>query len=238
MSLHLSEPARFAPVPPPEQPANRAFISVPAPRSGADIPWLTRALATAVVAHDRVLVVLESELASYERCATPHQVLPRLQLAEEAELVAEHTMAGWHQVDAVRRQLPYRDGTRVHIAAWTHFVDSNFATLWRHLLAAFAVTSAFRQDVLELGHAALREGRILPGALHAERMARAACFREVESLAMRLRVAETAGYCHEYGPLNDGMLAQRLYDNAYAADGLTVESTLGQPAQRVYHHLP
>ena len=54
---------------------------------------------------------------------------------------------------------------------------------------------------------------------------------------MRLRIGEVAGYHHEYGAGGEGLLAERLYAGAYTADGLTVESLVGQPARRSYRAL-
>jgi len=235
-----------APMPHPWAPANvaadravpslqaggRAFLGLPAGRSNVDKQWLSPVIRSLLDKHDRVLVLIESELISYERCANLRSTEPILRPTAVSELITVDTMERWHELDVIRHALPPRMLPRVQIASWTHFIDHSFATLWRHLLTAFAVSSSFRQDVLAMGRDAMQGA---DGA--AEQAARTACLCHVEALAMRLRVAEIAAYHNEYGPLPEDVLSARLYAGDYTGDGLTVESLVGHPARRRYHQL-
>ena len=214
------------------QTGGRAFLGLPAGRSDADHDWLAPVIRSLLDRHDRVLVLIESELISYERCANLKSVEPILRPSAVSELITVDTMERWHDLDAIRHALPPRMLPRVQIASWTHFIDQSFATLWRHLLTAFAVSSAFREDVLAMGREAIAG---TDGA--AEQAARTACLCEVEALAMRLRVAEIASYHYEYGRRAEDLLSARLYAGDYTGDGLTVESLVGHPARRRYHQI-
>ena len=214
-------------------PGGRSFIGLPAKRAGIDAGWLTSVIEKLLRQHERVLVLLESELLSYERDATLSADAPVVRPAVTAEMVTEDTMERWREVDIIRHALPGAFQNRVQVASWAHFTDPSFAAIWRHLLTAFAVARTFRTDVVRLGQV---RGR-LPGDNGAAEAARAACLHQVEALAMRLRIGEVAGYNHEYGVGADGVLAERLYAGAYAIDGLTVESLVGHLPRRVYRPL-
>ena len=215
-------------------PRGRSFIGLPAGRDGIDAAWLTSVVRDLLGRHERVLVLLESELMSYERGPGPHHDVPILPPAGTTDRVTEETMARWREVDVVRHALPVALQPRVQIASWAHFIDPTFAGLWRHLLAASAVEGGFRTDVLRQGQVR----RSLRGDWAATaQAARATSLCGVEALAMRLRIGEVAGYHHEYGAGGEGLLAERLYAGAYTADGLTVESLVGQPARRSYRAL-
>lgn len=212
----------------------RAFIGLPAHHDAIDAAWLVSVIRELLGRHDRVLVLLESELLSYEYGLSPGADASRLRPTATTDQVTEDTMARWRDVDAVRHSLPVALQPRVQIASWAHFIDPTFAAIWRRLLAASAVGGSFRADVRRAGpvpqhHPADR--------LAAAKSARASSLCRVEALAMRLRIGEVAGYHHEYGAGTEGVLARRLYAGAYAADGLTVESLVGQPARRMYRAL-
>ena len=211
----------------------RSFIGLPAKRDGIDSAWLTSVIQDLLARHERVLVLLESELMSYECSATLGDAEPALRPAATAELVTEDTMERWREVDGVRHALPGALQNRIQVASWAHFIDPSFAAIWRHLLTGFAVARTFRSDVVRLGQV---RGSV-KGDHGAEEAARAACLHQVEALAMRLRIGEVAGYHHEYGVGAEGALAQRLYAGAYAVDGLTVESLVGHAARRSYSAL-
>jgi hypothetical protein len=213
------------------QPEGRSFIGLRASTPEGEDTWLAPVILELLARHDRVLLLLESELMTYERCADLRNAVPLLQPAAESDLVTEETMSRWRDVDRVRRALPSEMVARVQIASWSHFIDPTFASLWRHLLTAFAVGTVFRKDVLELGDASMRRWR---GQGAAAQAARAACLSHVESLAMRLRVGEVAGYHHEYGRGHEELLVERLYAGAYVVDGLTVESLVGHQPRRSY----
>jgi hypothetical protein len=215
-------------------PRGRSFIGLPAGGEGIDATWLTSVIRDLLGRHERVLVLLESELMCYERGPGLHQDVPVLPPAGTPDRVTEDTMAGWREVDVVRHALPVALQPRVQIASWAHFIDPTFAGIWRHLLAASAVEGDFRTDVLRQGQ--VRRSFRGDWAATAE-AARATSLRGVEALAMRLRIGEVAGYHHEYGAGSEGLLAERLYGGAYRADGLTVESLVGQPARRSYRAL-
>ncbi len=213
-------------------PDGRSFIGLRAGRAWADARWLAPVITDLLGRHERVLLLIESELISYERCADLRSATPVMQPTSESELVNQQTMTQWHDVDLMRRALPEDVLPRVQIASWSHFIDPTFASLWRHLLTAFALGTAFREDALKLGHAALRRAN---GAT--PQAARAASLAHVESLAMRLRIGEVAGYHHEYGRGRDALLVERLYAGAYRAEGLTVESLTGHTPRRSYRRI-
>jgi hypothetical protein len=214
-------------------PGGRSFIGLPANGAGVDAGWLWTVTQQLLDRHERLLVLLESELMSYECGANLGTDMPVLRPAVTADLVTEDTMERWREVDEVRHALPGALSNRIQVASWAHFIDPSFAAIWRHLLTAFAVARTFRSDVVRLGQV---RGRVLNDNGAAE-AARAACLHQVEALAMRLRISEVAGYHNEYGVGADGVLAERLYAGAYAVDGLTVESLVGHPARRVYSAL-
>ena len=215
-------------------PRGRSFIGLPTGREGIDAAWLTSVIRDLLGRHERVLVLLESELMSYERGAGQNLDVPVLSPTGASDRVTEETMARWREVDVVRHALPVALQPRVQIASWAHFIDPTFAGLWRQLLAASAVESGFRTDVLRQGQ--VRRSYRGDWAATAQ-AARQTSLCAVETLAMRLRIGEVAGYHHEYGASGEGLLAERLYAGAYAADGLTVESLVGQPARRSYRAL-
>lgn len=215
-------------------PRGRSFVGLPAGRESIDTAWLTSVIRDLLGRHERVLVLLESELMSYERGADPHDNAPLLPPSSTTDWVTEYTMARWRDVDVVRHALPAAVQHRVQIASWAHFIDPTFAAIWRHLLAASAVEGNFRADVLRQGLTVRRGRDDRPAVAQA---ARAMSFCQVEALAMRLRIGEVAGYYHEYGEGGQGLLAERLYAGAYAEEGLTVESLVGQPARRSYRAL-
>jgi len=212
----------------------RSFISVPVDHTPGESPWLVTAMHELLATHDRVLFLLVTELGDYDGGADLRADHPVLRPAATAERAVEVTMSQWRELEAIRGTLPASETHRVQIASWSHFIDPSFAAVWRHLLTAFGVGIAFRRDVLRLGRKYLKDGR---GQGVAAPVARVACLRAIESLAMRLRVAELAGYHHEYGRGRDAVLAARLYAGAYATDGLTVESLIGEAPQRRYHQL-
>lgn len=215
--------------------SGRAFIGLPAHHDAIDAAWLTSAIQELLGRHERVLVLLESELLSYECSVSPcGDDAARLRPAATTDQVTDDTMARWREVDLVRHALPAALVHRVQIASWAHFIDPTFAAIWRHLLAASAVGGSFRADVRRPGPARPRPPVDRGIALKA---ARASALCQVEALAMRLRVGEVAGYHHEYGSGAEGVLPRRLYEGAYAAEGLTVESLVGQPARRSYRAL-
>ena len=215
-------------------PSGLSFIGLPAEGYGVDAAWLTSVIHQLLGRHERVLVLLESELMSYEPGAKLPSDASHLQPSATTDQVTEDTMVRWREVDVIRRALPAVLVPRVQIASWAHFIDPTFAAIWRHLLAASAVASSFRSDVLRQANTRRRDPVERAAAAKA---ARASSLCRVEVLAMRLRIGEVGGYHHEYGAGSEGLLAERLYAGAYAADGLTVESLVGQPARRSYRAL-
>lgn len=212
-------------------PTGRCFLAIPRGGAAVDAEWLTHVLRDLAHRHERVMLLLEAELASYDRGATP----PRggalcLGPAETDDEVNAVLLRRWREVDLVRRRLPQTAGHRVQLASWSHFVDPSFVALWRHLLTAFGTDTAFRADVLRLALARQRRGG-------AGAEVRVATLRAIESLAMRLRVGEIAGYHHEYGSGRDAPLATALYRGDYANEGLTVEGLVGHPSRREYRQL-
>lgn len=212
-------------------PSGRGFLSLPGDAGPLDASWLESVLRDLTRRHERVLVLLDAELGSYDRpSARGSAGAFRLDPAEVDDEISALAMRRWRELDLMRRRMPQTVSTRVHLATWSHFIDPSFAAIWRHLLSAFAQDSAFRDDVLRLAHDRLRRGR------HAA-AARMATLRAIESLAMRVRVGEMAGYHSEYGSGRDAPLATALFRGAYAAEGLTVEALVGVPSRRVYRQI-
>jgi len=215
-------------------PLGRCFLGLPVRAAPIERDWLIPVLDDLLRRHERVLLLLESELDSYAGSLERSGNTPAPGPSVLDERANEETMSRWREADAIRHCLPESKASRVQIATWAHFIDPSFVALWRHLLARFGATSVFRRD-------AQRQGAQQPHAGWAEgagtEVARVASLRAIESLAMRLRVGEIAGYHLEYGRGDDAPLAAHLYAGKYAADGLTVESLVGHPAQRRYLQL-
>jgi hypothetical protein len=203
-------------------PGGRCFLGLPAHATPGEATWLQRALGQLLPRHEGVLVLLEEELGAAPASNT------------DADRITAHTMARWQEVDAVRRRLDRPDQIRVQVASWSHFADATFESLKRQLLAAFGDNTAFRNDVLSQWVS--RQRSAPPNGVTA-RAAREACLREIEALAIRLRVGELSGHHAEYGRTPEVLLASRLYAGSYAIDGLTVDTLIGRPAKRVYRRL-
>ncbi|MBI2409330.1 MAG: hypothetical protein HYV19_13625 [Gemmatimonadetes bacterium] len=197
-------------------PAGRCFLGMSNLAAADEAVWLTRAFGQLLPRHDGVLVLLEAEIA-----------------ADEAQ-VTNRILDRWHEVDTVRRRLGRDEQARVQIAAWPHFADATFEALRNRFIVAFSHNTVFRSDVLRewssLQRLAPPHG-LTPQGIRTE------CLRQIESLAMALRVGELSGHPVEYGRGAESFLACQLYSGAYAGDGLTVESLIGQPPRRVYRRL-
>jgi hypothetical protein len=213
-------------------PIGHAFLRVPAAHGAVDTAWLAPVIHGLLDRHQRVLVLLESELMGYFAHAGTRDVeaLPP-PLADD---VSATTMARWHEVDAIRKAMPAALMPRVQIAIWSTFIDATFASIWRQLLTAFARPGVFRRDVQHRARSSRRPADVLAAGSQNDP---GAAFYRIESLAMQLRVGEVAGYHHEYGPGGEGVLSARLYAGVYARDALTVESLVSHPPQRIYNAL-
>jgi len=218
-------------------PGGRCFFALPPNLTAVDCAWLELVARDLLERHERVLFLLATDLGSYDRGADPDATRPLLDPAATTERLDTETLRRWRDIEAIRLTLPPAVRHRVQIATWSHFIDPSFVSVWRHLLTAFGVGTDFRRDVLLLGRQHRRDLRAARGPLAPAPSARAACLRAIETLAMRLRIGELAGYHHEYGYGRDSVLAERLYAGAYAADGLTVESLMGDVPQRHYRRL-
>ncbi len=236
MHLSVSEPSAFDEglFPRNVVAAGRCFIGLSAADSPVDTVWLRHAIPRLLAQHEYVLILLETELESYDGGADLTAAAPVLHPTAASKRITAHTISAWYDADAVRAELAAADQARVQLASWSHFSDSVFANLWRLMLSALGVSVAFRRDVRDLW---ARRRRELPLRLGAVPAASVACLREIESLAMRLRVGEVAGYHHEYGRGPEALLASQLYAGAYARDGLTVEELVGFPPRRAFRRL-
>lgn len=217
----------------PTKPAGSCYIGLPADKGAIDTAWLGSVLRTLLDRHERVMVLLASELLAYG--AQSHRVgtAPSRKAASRRDLVSADTMARWLEVEDVKHGLASAEYSRMLIASWAHFTDAKFAEIWRELLSALARERRFRRDVLTAG----RAGRPEPGRLDGSASDVSRALSRLECLAMRLRICEVAGYQHEYGSGEEDPLAKRLYDGAYAAEGLTVEALVGHPPRRFYESL-
>ena len=212
-------------------PAGACFLGLPALAADGEATWLLRAFGQLLPRHESVLVLLEEEDLGDDAGVAVTVVGDG---SVPAGRTAAKTMARWREVDAVRRQMDRVDQSRVQLAAWSHFDDATFVSLWRQLLTAFGVNTEFRADVLRNW---VSRQRVTTSRDVTAQAARVACLREIKALAMRLRVGELSGHHAEYGRLPESLLAVRLYAGSYAADGLTVEQLVGRPAKRVYRRL-
>lgn len=215
-------------------PAGRCFLGLPGHSASGEALWLQRALGQLLPRHDGVLILLEAELGAYDELVPATAGERQTSLPATPDRLTAHTLARWQEVDAVRRGLDRADQGRVQLATWSHFADGTFVALWRQLLTAFGVNSEFRADVLRRW---ISQQRSEPSHLLTANAARLSCLREIESLAMRLRVSELSGYDVEYGRTAEPLLAGRLYAGGYASDGLTVENLVGHPPRRIYRRL-
>lgn len=226
----LTTPVRFAP-PLSAAPVGQCVVSVPANAGAIDSTWLRPILVALLDRHEKVMVLLTSELLAYEGGAGhPGNGNARPGVTVH-DRVSQDTMARWLEIEEVKISLKSVDHPRVHIASWAHFTDARFAELWRTLLTAFARDRRFRRDVLGLarassGHAERADIIALPD--------RALSLARLESLAMRLRVCEVGGYHYEYVFGDDDLLTRQFYSGAYAADGLSVEALVGHAARRQF----
>jgi hypothetical protein len=216
-------------------PSGRCFLGVSTRATPDEAVWLMRGLAQLLPRHDGVLVLLEADVAADLLSGAATLAGPSTLLsATDPSRTTAHILNRWQEIDAVRRRLERVEQTRVQIAAWPHFADAVFATLRDKLVTAFTHNMSFRGDVLRQWIVGQRA--VEPHALTSPEV-RTECLRQIDALAMRLRVAELSGHHAEYGRDAESLVASRLYAGSYAEDGLTVEALINQPAQRVYRRL-
>lgn len=224
----LATPSRTAP-PLAAAPVGQCVVSIPADAGAIDATWLRPVIVALLSRHEKVMILLTSELLAYEgRALRPGDgnAQPGTTVHDR---ISQDTMARWLEIEEVKLSLKSADHSRVHIASWAHFTDARFAELWRTLLTAFARDRRFRRDVLGLPReTAGRTG----GADVIALPDRALSLSRLETLAMRLRVCEVGGYHYEYGFGDDELLTRNFYAGAYAADGLSVEALVGHSARR------
>lgn len=229
----LTTPSRLAP-PASTAPVGQCVVSIPADAGAIAPTWLRPVIVALLSRHEKVMVLLTSELLAYNGSATSPGNGNAQPGATVHDRISQDTMARWLEIEEVKLSLKSADHPRVHIASWAHFTDARFAELWRSLLTAFARERRFRRDVLGLaressGDAGRADIIALPD--------RALSLSRLETLAMRLRVCEVGGYHFEYGFGGDDALTRHFYAGAYAADGLTVESLVGHAARRQFAEL-
>lgn len=224
----LATSARTAP-PVSAAPVGQCVVRIPANAGAIDATWLRPIIVELLSRHEKVMVLLTSELLAYEASAADAGNGNGRPGAPVHDRISQDTMARWLEIEEVKLSLKSADHPRVHIASWAHFTDARFAEMWRMLLTAFARDRGFRRDVLGLAHDTPGDARradiiALPdGPLSLSRL---------ETLAMRLRVCEVGGYHFEYGFGDDDLLTRHFYEGAYAADGLSVQSLVGHSARR------
>ncbi|MBA4071673.1 MAG: hypothetical protein C0497_07535 [Gemmatimonas sp.] len=207
------------------------MVGIPADAGAVDASWLRPVLTALLSRHEKVMVLLTSELLAYEGSTASSGRGAAQPAATVHERISQDTMARWLEIEEVKLSLKAADHPRVHIASWAHFTDARFAELWRTLLSAFARDRRFRRDVFGLSRDSMADtGRADIIAMPD----RALSLSRLESLAMRLRVCEVGGYHYEYGFGEDDRLTRHLYEGAYAADGLSVESLVGHAARRQF----
>lgn len=226
----LATPSRTAP-PVSAAPVGQCVVSIPADTSAINATWLRPILVALLSRHEKVMVLLTSELLAYEGSAAAPGNGNAQPLASVHDRISQDTMARWLEIEEVKLSLKSADHSRVHIASWAHFTDARFAELWRTLLTAFARDRRFRCDVLGLARELAGDARradiiALPD--------RALSLSRLETLAMRLRVCEVGGYHYEYGFGDDDLLTRQLYEGAYAADGLSLQVLVGHAARRQF----
>ncbi|MBM3908745.1 MAG: hypothetical protein FJ363_11820 [Gemmatimonadetes bacterium] len=216
-------------------PSGRCFLGVSARATPDEAVWLLRGFAQLLPRHDGVLVLLEADVEADQLSpAVALAGLSNLQAATDPSRTTAHILNRWQEIDSVRRRLERVEQSRVQIAAWPHFADAVFATLRDKLVTAFTNNMGFRGDVLRQWINGQRS--VEPHTLTSPEV-RAACLRQIDALAMRLRVAELSGHHAEYGRDAETLVASRMYSGSYAEEGLTVEALVSQPAQRVYRRL-
>ncbi len=226
----LATPSRTAP-PVSAAPAGQCVIRIPADAGAIDATWLRPTIVALLSRHEKVMVLLTSELLAYQGSAGDPGNGNAQPGATVHDRISQDTMARWLEIEEVKLSLKSADHPRVHIASWAHFTDARFAELWRTLLTAFARDRRFRRDVLGLARGASGDaGRADIIALPD----RALSLSRLETLAMRLRVCEVGGYHYEYGYGDDDLLTRQFYEGAYAADGLSVQSLVGHVARRQF----
>jgi hypothetical protein len=239
-SMHLNRQAFHDPAESPPWRAfqsGRCFLGVPLRAAPDEADWLLRAFGQLLPRHDGLLVLLEAELPpGTPSSGTTYSAggQPSLEAAVDPAHVTAQILNRWQEIDSVRHRLERVEQSRVQIAAWPHFSDAVFGTLRDRLITAFMQNMSFRGDVLRQWITQQRLAE--PHGLTSPEV-RKACLREIDALAMRLRVSELSGYHAEYGRGVESLLASRLYAGSYVDDGLTVEALVSQPAQRVYRRL-
>ncbi|MDP1889613.1 MAG: hypothetical protein Q8K55_01870 [Gemmatimonadaceae bacterium] len=226
----LATPSRTAP-PVPAVPVGQCLVSIPADAGAIDPTWLRPVIVALLSRHEKVMILLTSELLAYEGSSVDPGNGNAQPGATVHDRISQDTMARWLEIEEVKLSLKSADHPRVHIASWAHFTDARFAELWRMLLTAFARDRHFRRDVLALsressGHAERADILALPD--------RALSLSRLETLAMRLRICEVGGYHYEYGFGDDELLTRHFYTGAYAAEGLSVEALVGHVARRQF----
>ncbi|MHB0964311.1 MAG: hypothetical protein ACYC5V_14010 [Gemmatimonadaceae bacterium] len=226
----LASPSRTAP-PAAIAPIGQCVVRIPANAGAIDATWLRPILVALLNRHEKVMVLLTSELLAYEGSDADPGHGNGQPGATVHDRISRDTMARWLEIEEVKLSLKSADHPRVHIASWAHFTDARFAEMWRTLLTAFARDRRFRRDVLGLARESSADaGRADIIALPD----RALSLSRLETLAMRLRVCEVGGYHYEYGFGDDDILTRQFYEGAYAADGLSVQSLVGHAARRQF----
>ena len=145
----LATPSRTAP-PVSTAPVGQCVVSIPADTSAIDATWLRPILAALLSHHEKVMVLLTSELLAYEGSAVDPGTANAQPGATVHDRISQDTMARWLEIEEVKLSLKSADHPRVHIASWAHFTDARFAELWRSLLTVFARDRRFRRGSRDL----------------------------------------------------------------------------------------
>jgi hypothetical protein len=207
----------------------KAFIGVSLDTKAFTREWVRTAVLRAIERHDALLIVLADEISLYTRAPVlrdrtlifGYQEARRKMLQRRDEL--RRFMAS--EIDRLTRE----DQARVELVGWNDFADAEYARVLRALWIGCVCSKDFRKDVDACAASHMWFERELLGSDLIVEMNR---HYIVDEVSMCLRIAEAAGYSHEYYPGAQLPVLERLYAGVYGKDGLTVAELMGREPRR------
>jgi hypothetical protein len=213
-----------------------AFVGVSLDSDLFTRSWVRFAIAKILEKHRDILFVLGDRLLVYNKIVTKSgngDVGISIDLTERR--IEKRTSDIRKFLEAEIARLPDGQGDRVRVSAWKDYSNSAFAEIYRILSVAYCAIGSFRECVES--DVATHLSRVIDGDFGG-RIHRDLCaLYVVEETAMILNITEN-GHPYEFYPQQHIRTLTELCDGAFASYGLTVDSLVGHPKQRVFTPLP
>jgi len=197
--------------------------------------WVRYAISHTLAKHRDVELFLGDRLLSYNKTLRRYALDFAVDFETARRRMAHRSgeVASFLQSEIAR--LRSDDRARIRITNWTHYSDSVFQDLFRHLQIAYAALPAFRACV---SHDVLAHFTPPPQANQAEVSRVLSALYVVEETAMLIRITEMADRPYDYYPENQIFTLDSLYADEFVGQGLSIETLTGKPKARVFTPLP